>query len=207
MFVGNLDYVFETIGGQMPYDVWLKTRPGADPQSVVAQLREIDREDWKHRDVQTLIVEEQIRPQRQGLFGMLSIGFVAASLMTLLGFFLYALFSYRRRYVELGVLRAIGLDARQMAGVLAAELACLLAVGLAAGSLIGVWASNTYIPFLQPAAGSESRAVPFLLVIDWPRVYLIYLLYAGLLAAAVAALAVFLRRLRVFQAIKLGETV
>ena len=60
---------------------------------------------------------------------MLSVGFLAAALLTVLGFFLYALFSFRRRFIEMGVLRAVGLSAGQMTVFLASELAFLIVVG------------------------------------------------------------------------------
>ncbi len=206
VFVGNLDYLFENAGGQLPYDVWIKSRTGADPEDVIAQVRKIDRGDWKYRDVPSLILAEQVRPERQGLFGMLSIGFLASAALTTFGFFLYVVFSLRRRFIELGVLRALGLDQRQMGLLLAYELALLLGLGLIAGTALGVGASQLYIPYLQATAASDTRAVPFITVVDWPRIYLIYGLFAFLFAAAMLVLAAFVRRLRIFQAIKLGET-
>lgn len=68
------------------------------------------------------IIDEQRKPERQGLFGLLSVGFVTAALLTVLGFILYALFSFRRRFIELGMLRAVGLSAQQMTALLASEL-------------------------------------------------------------------------------------
>ena len=83
------------------------------------------------------IVSEQGRPERQGLFGLLSIGFGAAAVLTVLGFLLYALFSFRRRFIELGVLRASGLSSEQMTSFLAWELIFLIVIGGAVGT--GAW--------------------------------------------------------------------
>ena len=99
------------------------------------------------------IADEQRRPERQGLFGLLSVGFVAAALLTVLGFLLYALFSFRRRIIELGILRAIGLSAGQMTSFLAWELAFLILTGLVAGTVLGAWISNLFIPYLQVGTG------------------------------------------------------
>jgi putative ABC transport system permease protein len=95
------------------------------------------------------ILAEQRRPDRQGLFGLLSVGFVASAILTVLGFLLYALFSFRRRFIEMGILRAIGLSVRQMIGLLAAELGLLILIGMAAGTALGVLASWLFVPFLQ----------------------------------------------------------
>jgi putative ABC transport system permease protein len=152
------------------------------------------------------IVDEQRRPERQGLFGVLSVGFGAAALLTVLGFLLYALFSFRRRFIELGVLRAIGLSAGQMASFLAWELAFLLLVGLAAGTGLGVWVSKLFIPYLQVGAKATDLIPPYVVEIAWPEIFRIYILFGLLFVFALGTLAALLMRMQIFQAVKLGET-
>ena len=153
------------------------------------------------------IVDEQRRPERQGLFGLLSVGFVAAALLTVLGFLLYALFSFRRRIIELGILRAVGLSAGQMTLFLAWELVFLIVTGLVAGTVLGAWISDLFIPYLQVGAGPAARVPPFLVEIAWPAIFRIYALFGLLFVVALVVLVVLLRRMKIFQAIKLGETV
>jgi putative ABC transport system permease protein len=141
------------------------------------------------------------------LFGVLSVGFMAAAALTVLGFLLYAFFSFRRRFIELGVLRAIGLSSWQMTVFLAWELAFLLLIGAAAGTGLGAWVSNLFIPYLQTSSGgAETQFPPFVVAIDWLSVIRIYALFGLLFVAALAGLAVLLMRIKVFQAVKLGET-
>ena len=206
LFVGNLDYLFDEAGGQFPYDVWLKTDPQADYEELVRGVRALGVrvEEWDTSRLK--ISKEQERPERQGLFGLLSVGFVAAALLTVLGFLLYAFFSFRRRFVELGVLRAIGLSARHMAAFLAWELAFLIAVGLAAGTGLGVWISRSFIPYLQVGAGPSAHIPPLVVEIAWPSIFHIYALFGLLFVAALGGLTALLLRIRIFQAIKLGET-
>jgi putative ABC transport system permease protein len=204
LFVGNLDYLFDQAQGQYPYDVWVKVKNGADPTVVAGQVRSLGRQQWGADDVHTVIETEMARPERQGLFGVLTIGFLAAAFFTALGFALYAVFSYRQRYIELGVLRAIGLSTAQMAAFLAWELILLLALGAVGGTVLGVMASNVYIPFLQ--VNSEARAVPFWVMINWPEISGIYALFGVLFLIVLIGLVWFLRRLRIFQAVRLGES-
>lgn len=205
-FIGNLDYVFEAAGGQAPYDVWLKLADNATRETVLPELRQLDNSSWDYQDARALIEREQARPQRQGLFGMLSIGFIAAAALTVLGLFIYAAFSFRRRMIELGVLRAIGLSAAQMSSSLAWELGVLFGAGIGAGSALGLWASQMYLPYLQEPAASVTRAVSFVVVTNPAQINLVYGLMALLFAVTVAGLVALLRRLRIFQAVKLGET-
>jgi len=213
LFVGNLDYIFERAGGQFPYEVWLSTESCTDTGCVAVDYPKV------LQGVQKLgikvitsdasvpaIVAEQRRPERQGLFGLLSVGFVAAALLTVLGFFLYALFSFRQRTIELGILRAMGLSPMQMTSLLAWELAFLILTGLAAGTLFGGWISQQFIPFLQVGSGPAAHIPPFLVEIAWPAIFRIYALFGLLFIIALGILAALLMRMKIFQAIKLGET-
>jgi putative ABC transport system permease protein len=207
LVVGNLDYYFEAIGGENPYDVWLKLSPSANTTTVRKGV-----EDLYQLVLDSTIASEELyaaqsRPERQGFFGLLSVGFAALALLTVLGFLLYALFSFRRRFIELGMLRAIGLSAFQMIVFLGSELAFLFIVGLGAGTGLGVWVSNFFIPQLQVGNGMAARVPPFLVQIDWPSVFQIYILFGLLFVVAMVILSVMLLRMKIFQAIKLGEAI
>lgn len=204
--VGNLDYFFEQAGGELPYDVWIKTATGTDYDKLEDDLRGVDIMvlDWKSSRAN--IAKEQIRPERQGLFGVLSVGFLAAALLTVLGFFLYALFSFRRRFIELGTLRAIGLSPIQMTTFLAWELAFVIALGLLVGTIIGALISFVYIPYLQVGSDPKFMTPPYLVEIAWPAITRIYLLFVLMFVVALSVLAGLLLRMKIFQAIKLGET-
>jgi len=206
LFVGDLDHLFEQAGGQFPYDVWLKTDADVNYEQIVKGVYDLRLRvmDWKAPLLK--VVAEQQRPERQGLFGLLSVGFVAAALLTVLGFLLYALFSFRRRFIELGILRAIGLSSTQMTAFLAWELAFLILVGVGAGTGLGAWISGLFIPYLQVGTGPSARIPPFMVEIAWPAIFRIYALFGLLFVAALVGLAALLLRMKIFQAVKLGET-
>ena len=207
LMVGNLDHYFEMAGGEVPYNVLAKLDPDADVLQVVRDLRQYDIAVLDVRDTRQRIADEQRKPERQGLFGVLSVGFLAAALLTVLGFFLYALFSFRRRFIELGTLRAIGLSPGQMTAFLAWELAFVVLLGLGAGTILGALVSNLYIPYLQVGNTPQSMTPHFLVEIAWPAVIRIYVLFGALFVVALSVLAALLLRMKIFQAIKLGETV
>jgi len=206
LFVGNLDYLFEQAGGLFPYDVWVKAASNADYARIRQEAGKLGL-DITYADIAPqMIAAEQRRPERQGLFGVLSVGFSAAALLTVLGFLLYALFSFRNRFIELGVLRAVGLSAGQMASLLAWELVFLLLVGLAAGTGLGVGVSQLFIPYLQVGAKAAARIPPYVVEIAWPELFRIYVLFGLLFVVALGVLVALLRRIKIFQAVKLGET-
>lgn len=224
LLVGNLDYLFLKAGNTMPYEVWLQTSADADQRRIVATVRGLTAyldplvdpdqvvtdglniivTDWHSAPLD--ILAEQRHPQRQGLFGLLSVGFFASALLTILGFLLYALFSLRRRIVEFGVLRAVGLSLGQMAVLLAWELVSLIAIGMSAGTALGVWVSRWFIPYLQVGVDVTARFPPFMITIAWPAITRIYLVFGALFVVALCGLTVSLVRMKLFQAVKLGES-
>jgi len=207
MVVGNLEHLWDQVGGPQPHAEWLKTAPGADyaaiNAAIIAQFGHVLDSSTSPVDLD----KELTRPERQGFFGLLSVGFVALAVLTVLGFLLYALFSFRRRFIELGMLRAIGLSTRQMMAFLTSELAFLFLVGLGAGTGLGVGVSSWFIPLLQVGNRMADMVPPFLVRIDWPSVFQIYILFGLLFVGALGVLTALLVRMKIFQAVKLGEAV
>lgn len=204
-FVGNLDFAFQQMGDEHPYSVWLATDGERPTEDVVDDLKTIGFTILDYDDARAIILKEQMLPARQGLFGVLSVGFLAAAGLTVLGFLLYAIFSFRQRFIELGVLRAIGLSVAQMIAFLAGEQLALILAGAAAGTVLGVWASRLFIPYLQVRGGQHPHTPPFVVQIAWGDIDQIYAVFGGMLVVGVAAMAVLLVRMRVSEAVKLGE--
>ncbi len=127
LFVADFDYLFEQVGQQYPYGIWMNLARDADVPAVLGGELGLLSYDW--RAPQVAIAAEEELPERQGLFGLLSVGFAAAALLTVIGLLLYALFSFRRRFTEFGVLRAVGLSTGQISAFVGWELALLIAMG------------------------------------------------------------------------------
>jgi putative ABC transport system permease protein len=207
LFVGNLDALFAQIGGEMPYEVWLETEGEPDATGLNQALRERGLFRWSWKEPYQQIFTEQLRPERQGVFGLLSVGYIAAALLTVLGFFMYALFSLRQRLITMGILRAVGLSQRHMTFFVALELAFLILSGLTLGTGLGVLVSRQFIPFLQIETNAADLVPPYLVEIAWPAVIQVYILFALLFIVALVMLVIILGHMKIFQAIKLGETV
>jgi putative ABC transport system permease protein len=206
LFVGNLDNLFALAGGDYPYQVWMHTTPDFDEVAFAEALSGRRLSQWTWDEPYAVIRQEQTRPERQGLFGLLSVGFLAAALLTVMGFFMYALYSFRRRFIELGILRAVGLSQGQMLVFVACEMGFLILTGLGLGILLGSWVSQLFIPFLQIGAEASDLVPPYLVEIAWTAVNQIAILFGLLFVVAMAVLGLLLRRMKIFQAVKLGET-
>jgi putative ABC transport system permease protein len=206
LFVANLDYLFETWGMLQPYEIWLNTSPTANTQEIVRGINNLGVSVVRVRDTRADIDQALITPARQGVLGMLSIGFLASSALTVIGFCLFAVFSYRERFIQMGVLRAIGLSISQMRNSLGLELAGLIILGVASGSGIGMFIATLFIPYLPVSTGTGVEILPQITQIAWSKMVLVYLLFSFVLLLGLAMLVFFLRKIKIFQAIKLGET-
>lgn len=204
IFVANLDYIFENLGTAVQYDVLLAVTPDADLNKIADQAGSLGFLVVNGEDTRVAIREAQVQPERRGLFGLLSAGFIAASLLTMVGFVLSAVITFRSRRIQLGMLRTVGLSAWQMGFFIALEQALLIGLGALAGSLLGVLVSQLFIPFMQVGGSLANTIPPFVVRIAWRDLLLIYASLAVALAIALAIMLVSLRRLKAFEAIKLG---
>lgn len=206
-FIANLEYIFESAGGLQPYDVWLRTASGSDTQAIITDINELGVAVVTYQDARTSLEEAFGAPNRQGMLGLLSVGFLAASLLTILGFLLYALFSFQERFVQLGVMRAVGLSRWQMAAALTLEQFILILVGLAAGTGLAVLTSYLFIPHLPVAMGTHPGTPPYVVAIAWGDITRVYVIFGAMLLIGISLTLISLSRMKIFQAVKLGETI
>jgi putative ABC transport system permease protein len=204
LFVGNLDYVFENLGTAMPYDVLASVDPEVTLDEVVDAAGTLGYLVVNGEDARQIIVVAKGQPERRGMFGLLSAGFIAASLLTVIGFVLSAIITFRGRKIQLGMLRTMGLSAWQMAAFVALEQILLISLGALAGSILGVVVSQLFIPFMQVGGALANSVPPFVVRIAWRDLTLIYASLGVALAVALAIMMLSLRRLKAFEAIKLG---
>jgi putative ABC transport system permease protein len=72
---------------------------------------------------------------------------------------------YQRRFVQLGILRAIGLSARQVAATQASEHLLTTGSGILGGAGLGLLCSHLFIPFMQIGYTQTDLIPPFAVII------------------------------------------
>jgi putative ABC transport system permease protein len=201
-FVANLEYVYDQVG-ITPYRTWARLEPGARSAAVIDAIKAGGVGILHIQDSRIKMNERRVDPQRTGLFGALTLGFVVALLLTVLGFFLYSSLSFQKRMVQLGVLRAMGLSVGQLLTVLFVEQVALIGLGVLFGTGLGLAANQLFIPFLQ--VGSEGQTPTFVVATAWTDLQRVYLALGGLLLAGLTSTGWLVRRMKLYQAVKLGE--
>ncbi|MCD6284997.1 MAG: ABC transporter permease [Anaerolineae bacterium] len=149
-FIGNLDNLNFFIGMTAPHDIWLSLEPGYTGEEVLDAIPgRLGVDTGKVGDAPERIAEEQGKFERVGVFGTLSVGFLAAVVMAIMGLLIYTYASLRERLQRFTILRAIGLLRTQISGQVVMEYAFLTAYGSIAGTLIGRYASELFVPLFQ----------------------------------------------------------
>lgn len=203
-FVINVEYLFDQTV-PVPYDVWLRLAPGADAQAVVSGLNERGLSVTRYQDLEAAIARDRQDLTRRGVFGLLGVGFVIAGLLSALGLAIHSYLAFHRRLVEVGILRSIGLGSGQLLTLFVWEQVMLVVAGLGSGAAIGLAASLLFIPFLQVRVSAHAGTPPFAVVIARSDLALLGLGFAGVLALALPISFFLLRRVKLHEAVKLGE--
>ena len=201
-FVVNLEYVYDQVE-ITPYRSLARVEPTTKSATIVDALRARGIEIQHIRDSRVALAESRGDAQAMGLFGALTLGFVVALLLTVLGFFLYTVLSFEKRVVQFGVLRAMGLSVGQLLLVLLVEQVVLVGLGGLFGTGIGLAASHLFVPFLQ--VGGADQTPPFVVAMAWTDLTRVYTALLCLLVAGLASTGLLVRRMRLHQAVKLGE--
>ncbi|REK77684.1 ABC transporter permease [Paenibacillus paeoniae] len=200
--IANLDYVYDHIP-LTPYALWLDMEDGAKVMPVVGHLRENGIETSSLRDARNERILQKLLPSREGTYGILTLGFIVSVAVSFIGYLLFWIYSLARRTVQMGILRATGLARDQLTFILLLEqlLTTGLAIGLGLG--IGRLVSKLFLPLLQTSGGTQ--VPPFTIIFEVRDTVQLLVIVLAMLSIGACVLTVQIWRLRVHQAVKLGE--
>lgn len=188
-----------------PYQVWLKMKPGASTEEFYEGIKQSELSLTSIVNTKELLSKAKNDPFLLALNGILTLGFIISILISFVGFLLYWILSLKGRTLQNGIMRAIGLSLRQLIGMLALEQLLTSGVAILIGVAVGNLASRLFVPNFQIAFNPSSLVPPFKVIfsaIDFIRLYCIVFI---MLLLGLGILSYMLSRLRVHQALKLGE--
>jgi putative ABC transport system permease protein len=194
--VGNLDQLSSMFGFVPVHDIWLKIDPGASEVEIRKALPgAVHLLPSPGRDARILIAEERGQMERVGIFGTLTIGFLASAAMAILGLLIYSYASLRDRMYRLSVLHAVGLLHREIVTQVVMEYTFLAAFGALAGALIGLLASQFFVPYFR-ITGEKGIPLPPLIPLtsDQSMANLAIIFTVIVLAAEISTITSALRR-------------
>ena len=203
LVVANLAYLHAKLALE-PYEIWLDTRAGASSAAVYAAMRDEGLVVERLYDTDQVLLGARNDAMVQSTNGALTLGFAIAMLTSVAGFIVFWVMALRTRTLQFGVLRAMGLRPGQVTWMLITELLVLAAGAALIGFAAGRLAADLFIPLVQVAEGA-AQVPPFrvtALRADFLRVYAV--VAASLLVQSVV-FQLYVARVSVHQALKLGE--
>ena len=204
LIVANLNYVQAKMALE-PYEVWIKKQPGVPSAALYQDLEQKKLEIQSLEDTDFSIVASKNDPMLQGTNGALTLGFIVSLVISVIGFLIYWVISIRERTLQFGIYRAIGLSRRSIFGMLVWEQFMISGTAILAGIIIGGLTSDNFVPLLQIVYSAAEQVPPFVVTAYLSDYLKVYAVTIFMLAICLSVLGVIVSRIRIHQAIKLGE--
>lgn len=204
MIVGNLNRI-QFLLALEPYKVWLKMKPGYSTAEFYEGIENAELGLTSIVNTKELLTKAKNDPFLMALNGILTLGFIISILISFVGFLLYWILSLKGRTLQNGIMRAIGLSLRQLIGMLALEQLLTSGVAIAIGVGVGNLASRLFVPNFQIAFNPSSLVPPFKVIFEANDFFRLYSIVCFMLVLGLGILSYMLSRIRVHQALKLGE--
>jgi putative ABC transport system permease protein len=204
LVVANLSLV-QLNGGIRPYAVWMKKAPGATSSSIYGQVEEQGMELESFRDASQELVAARNDAVLRGTNGALTMGFMVTMIVSAIGFLIYWIISMQARELQFGVFRAMGLGRLSVVAMIVWEQLLISLVAVLAGVVIGGLSGDLFVPLLELTRSAAQQVPPFRVVADRGDYVKLYVIAGITLGAGLAVLVARILRIRISQALKLGE--
>ncbi|MCX7711712.1 MAG: ABC transporter permease [Clostridia bacterium] len=204
LLVGNLQYIQDYLSLE-PYEVWLKLKPTATSSQVYEEIQQKNLNVASLIDANLKLVELKNNPFQLAINGAMTLGFIICCIVCFLGFLLYWILSINGRILQFGIFRAMGLSVKQLVSMMFTEQLLTSGAGVAAGVIIGLVTSRLFVPFFQTAFDAYSQVPPFKVISFAGDRMKVYFMTGTMMAAGLVILGGILARIKINQAIKLGE--
>ena len=202
LVAANLGYL-KSIWGTQPYEIWIKTDGSADSVREYAATSGIRY--WKYSDIYTRIDAMKNSPSIQGTNGILTLSFIIGLVLCAAGFLIFWILSIKSRSLQFGIYRAMGMKVGELITMLINEHLWQSVTSVIAGVGIGYLVSRLYIPLIQIAYSSADASLPLEVTRNIAEHFRLIAIIAVVLIVCICVLITLIRRLRMAQAIKLGE--
>ena len=202
LVVANLSQV-QAECGVTPYEVWIKTNGSTD--FIYDFAEENGLTFTRFRDASAELVEMKNDPVLQGTNGILTVGFIVVLLLCAVGFLIYWVLSIQSRTLQFGIFRAMGLFMREILTMLLNEHLFISGLSIVTGAAVGKLTAKLYMPLIQLAYAASDNALPLQVVSRSGDMARIAIVVGVMLAVCLTVLGVLISRMKIAQALKLGE--
>ncbi|MBQ7187393.1 MAG: FtsX-like permease family protein [Ruminococcus sp.] len=188
-----------------PYQVWLDLEDGVSTEEFYNSISAAGIKPTELNVRSQKIISEKTDPMLQGMNGALTLGFIIIMIMCIIGFLIYWILSIRNRTLQFGILRAMGMTYGEIIAMIVYEQILVSGMSILAAIFVGGGASDLFVPLFQ-SLYSASEQVPAFAVIPQRSDYIkLYIVIAVMLLTGFIVLGRIISRIKISQALKLGE--
>lgn len=205
VIVGNMEHIISFFGVTMPHRVWMRLTPDASPDTIAAAVTTTGIEAVEMQTASEILGSEQAVMERVGVFGTLTVSFLAATLMAGLGLLTYSYASLHERLYQFSVLRAIGLRRMEIVGQVGLEYIVLTAYGAVAGVLCGIAAAWLFVPFFRITAGAGAPLPPLIPIIAQNEIIPLAIVFSIVMVILELIIISSAFYTRLFEALRMGH--
>ena len=137
--------------------------------------------------------------------GMLTLSFLVVTVLCLIGFLIYWITSVRQRELLFGIYRAMGMSMKEIVRMLLNEQVFCSLLAILCGVISGILTSKLFIALITIAYAPEHHVLPYQLYTSVGDMIRIGMIVLCMLGGGIYILARMLSRMKIAQAIKMGE--
>jgi putative ABC transport system permease protein len=204
LIVGHLSYIQNSLALE-PYNVWIKFKSDALLQPFYDALAEKGIPVENIVDTRQSLRDAKNDPFQLAINGVMTLGFIISIMISFFGFLLYWVLSLNGRILQLGILRAMGISFLQLVGMLVTEQVLTSGAAIGIGVLIGNVTSELFVKLFQVSFDPTTQIPPFQVVFDPNDSLQLYMIVTIMIAIGLLILSWLLSRIKIHQAVKLGE--
>ena len=188
-----------------PYEVWLSVKDGYSSADIYQQLIDNDITVTEFESTASDVVKMKNDPSVQGMNGIMTLSFLVTIIITVSGFIIYWVFDIKKRQLQLGIIRSMGMSTLNLIFILLWEQLLMSFVPMLVGLSIGGLSANIFVPMFEFGV-TTSEAVPPYKVFIIPGDYLrIGLIVTIAILLSMVILGIMISKIKISQTLKLGE--
>ncbi|WP_058306653.1 ABC transporter permease [Gracilibacillus massiliensis] len=204
LIVANLAYI-QNLMGLEPYQVWLKTTPETTRNELYQSIKQDKLPVSNMKDIQPQLIQLKTSAFLLGINGTLTLGFIIAMMITFIGFLLFWILTIKSRTLQYGVYRAMGFPVHKLVAMLTWEQLMTSGMACLFGVAIGGITSRLFVPLFQLSFDPQTIVPPFQVIFDPSDTWRIYGFVGFMLVVGLIILVLLVKKIKIHQAIKLGE--
>ncbi len=189
--------------GIIPYEIWINTK---DSSSFLYDFAEDNQVSFaKFEDTSAQLTAMKNNPVFQVTNGVLTINFIIVLILCTAGFLIYWISSIRSRELLFGVYRAMGMSMREIWSMLINEHIFISLLSIGIGVLIGIISSHLFIPLIEITYAPATHTLPTIFASSSKDMFQLAAVIVGMLVFCVTILGILISKIKISQALKLGE--